>query len=66
MKEIILYAIAGVSSLFILGFSIHMLVGGIVAAGTEKLLIALFCTAGIIVIIFMIRDVIRRRRSLRS
>ena len=65
MKEIILYAIAGISSLFILGFSIHMLVGGIVSAETEKLLIALFCTAGIMVILFMIRDVIRRRRGLR-
>ena len=65
MKEIILYVIAGISSLFILGYSIHMMVGGLVSAGTEKLLIAFFCTTGVIVIALMCRDVLRRRRGLR-
>ena len=66
MKELILYLIAAISSVFIIGYSIHMLVGGIVSTETEKLLIAIFCAVGVIVIVFMCRDVIRRRRGLGS
>jgi hypothetical protein len=63
MKELILYSIAAVSSLFVLGYSIHMLVGGLVSDQTENWLIAMTCLVGAVVIAFMYWDVIRRRSN---
>jgi hypothetical protein len=65
MKEIIFYAIVAVSALFILGFSIHMLIGGIVSPQTERSIIIGACLIGVAVIGAMATDVIRRRRSSR-
>jgi hypothetical protein len=62
MKETVLYGIAAVSSLFILGYSVHMFVGGLVSHETETYLIALACTIGALVIGLMVWDVVRRRR----
>lgn len=61
MKEIILYTIAGISSLFVLGYSVHMFVGGLVAPETETAIIVAACSIGVLVIGFMAWDVIRRR-----
>ncbi len=63
MKEIIFYAIVAVSSLFILGFSIHMLIGGLVSPQTERWVITGACLIGAGVIGAMAADVVRRRRS---
>ncbi len=62
MKEIVLYCIAATSSLVILGYSVHMFLGGLVNPQTEAIVIAAAVTAGAIVIGIMAWDVIRRRR----
>lgn len=61
--EILTYAIVAASSLFIMGFVVHMLVGGMVSEQTETTLIAIVCTIDAIAIGFMARDVIRRRKA---
>lgn len=63
MKEILLYAIAAISSVVVLGYSVHMFVGGIVKPETETRLIAIACAIGVAVISVMARDIIRRRRK---
>ena len=63
MKEIVLYAIAAVSSIMVLGYTVHMFVGGLVTPETETLLIAIACIVGVIVISVMAWDVIRRRKK---
>jgi len=61
IQEIFVYAVIAISSLFILGYSVHMLVGGLVSADTEYLLIELVCLADLAVIGYMAWDVIQRR-----
>lgn len=63
MKEIFFYSIVALSALFILGFSIHMLIGGLVSPQTERWIITGACLAGVAVIAAMATDVVRRRRS---
>lgn len=64
MKEVIFYGVVGVSALFILGYSIHMLIGGLVAPETERRIIIAACLAGVGVMAYMVWDV-RKRRGLR-
>lgn len=66
MREIAIYAVAGVGSLFILGYSIHMFVGGLVSAQTETTLIIAACTLGAIAMGIMAWDVAQRRRRNKS
>lgn len=61
MRELILYLIAAVSSLVILGYSMHMFVNGLVRPETERWLIIGACTTGAVVIGLMAWDVVRRR-----
>lgn len=63
LQEIAVYLIVAISSLFIMGFSMHMLVGGLVSPETEDLLIVLICLADMAAIGYMARDVIRRRKG---
>lgn len=63
MKEIIIYLIAAISSLFILGYSVHMFVGGLVTERTENMLIVASCMIATVIIVFMVRDVMKRRQS---
>lgn len=65
LQEIAVYLIVAVSSLFIMGFVMHMLVGGLVSPETEELLIILICLADLVVIGLMAKDVINRRRGQR-
>lgn len=62
MREIAIYGVAAVGSLFILGYSIHMFVGGLVSLETEKALIVAACTLGAVTIGIMAWDIIKRRR----
>jgi len=62
IRELIIYSIAAVSSLFVLGYSVHMFVGGLVSKQTETWLIAAICLLGTLAIAYMYWDVIRRRR----
>jgi len=63
MKEIILLGTAAVSSIFILGYSIHMLIGGLVSPTTEQWIIAGACLTGVVALGFMGWDIIRQRRQ---
>lgn len=61
LQEILVYLIVAISSMFIMGYATHMLVGGLINPETEYLLITLVCIADMIVIGFMAWDVIQRR-----
>ncbi len=65
IQEILIYVIVACSSLFIMSYAVHMLVGGLVNADTESLLIELICVIGIIAMGYMARDVIRRRKGIK-
>ncbi|MFN2126234.1 MAG: hypothetical protein ACK2TU_00090 [Anaerolineales bacterium] len=63
MKEIIALVLIALSSVFILGYSIHMLIGGLVSKSTETWTIAGACSVGVIILIFMGLDIVKQRRS---
>jgi len=65
LQEAFIYLVVAISSLFILGFAMHMLVGGLVSEETEYFLIELICFADLAAIGYMAWDVIQRRRGLR-
>ncbi len=65
MKEILIYGLAAVAGLTILGYSVHMFIGGLVSRATEYTVIAVVCAAGAAVLGWMAWDVIQRRRGLR-
>lgn len=62
-KEIIILIIVSLSSLFLLGYSIHMLIGGIVSETTERWSIIVACILGAIIIGFLVMDIFRQRRQ---
>ena len=61
ITEILVYLIVAISSLFIMGYAMHMLVGGLVSPETEFFLITLICLADMAAIGYMSWDVIQRR-----
>ncbi len=61
MKEIIVYLIAAIAGLTILGYSVHMLIGGLVSITTEYTVIAVVVVVGAVVLGFLAWDVVRRR-----
>ncbi|MEK6750598.1 MAG: hypothetical protein AABY83_15570 [Pseudomonadota bacterium] len=63
MREIIVYALAGLGALVVLGYSVHMFVGGMVTPATEQWLIVGACSVGAVVIAAMAVDIIKRRRQ---
>lgn len=63
MREIIIYTIVGLSSLLIMGFVVHMMVGGLVSPETETMLIVLVCLIDLAVIGYMAWDVIQHRKK---
>ncbi|WP_455212696.1 hypothetical protein [Kaarinaea lacus] len=62
-KEITILIIVSFSSLFILGYSIHMFIGGLVSESTERWAIGIACGLGVIVIGFIFIDIVRQRRQ---
>lgn len=62
-KEIFIYLVAVCTGLFISGYSIHMLVGGLVSEATEHIIIGVVCGLMAIVIGFMAYDVKKRRQE---
>lgn len=66
MKEVVFYLLAAATALVVLGYSVHMFVGGLVSPVTERWLIAAACVAGLAVVSFMAWDVVRRRRRRRQ
>lgn len=61
MKEALIYAIVALSSLTVLGYTVHMFIGGLVEPETEKAAIIVAVIAGAIIIGLMAWDVIKRR-----
>jgi hypothetical protein len=61
-KEILIYAIVAASSLFLMTFVVHMIVGGLVSPETEQKLTYGLCALVACLIGAMAWDVARRRR----
>jgi len=63
MGEILLYVVLSMTSLFMMGFVVHMMVNGLVSAETEIFLIAAVCLTVAVVIGYMAWDVVQVRRK---
>jgi len=63
--EILIYAIAAISALFIAGFAVHMFIGGLVSTEVEYQIIVVVCLIIIAAIGYMAWDVIQRRSGRR-
>ncbi len=63
MKDFIIVTTVAISFIFILGYVVHMFLGGLVEPATEKITIAVVCTIGIIVVVFLGLDIIKQRRK---
>lgn len=63
LKEAPVYLAVAVSSMLIMCFVVHAMVGGLVSAKTEYTLYVVVCLIDALVMGFMARDVIRHRRS---
>ncbi len=63
LKEAPVYLVVAVSSLFIMCFFVHAMVGGLVSQETEYLLYVVVCAVDLTVMGFMARDVIKRRKN---
>lgn len=63
MKEIIIYGLVALSSLTMLAYTVHMFIGGLVSEETESLVMGGVIIIAAIVMAFLARDVLRRRRG---
>ena len=63
MKEIVIMIIVAVSSLFILAYSVHMFIGGLVTPQTEKISIVAAIIIGVVILLFLGLDIIKQRRK---
>ena len=63
IKEIVLYLIVAFSALFILGYSVHMFIGGLVSPEMERAITYGVCGIGLLVIGFMAWDIKKRRKG---
>ncbi|CAH1388116.1 conserved hypothetical protein [Candidatus Nitrotoga sp. M5] len=63
--EALIYLVVALCSLFIMGYAVHMLVGGLVSEEIERLLIIITCLIGVVAIGLMAWDVIQRRKGIK-
>ena len=63
MKDIIIVVIVAISFVFILGYTVHMFIGGLVEPETENMTIIAVCTVGLGIVIFLGLDIIKQRRK---
>jgi len=63
MREVLILIFVAISSLFILGYSIHMFIGGLVSPQTEKMAIGIAVIIGAAILVFLGLDIIRQRRK---
>ena len=63
LKELPVYLAVAVSSLLVMCFFVHAMVGGLVSEQTEYMLYGVICVIDLAARGFMARDVIRRRRN---
>ena len=64
MKEAIIYGIISITSLILLGYTVHMFIGGIVSERTENIATVIVMLIGAVTYCFLAWDVIKRRRGL--
>lgn len=62
MKEVIILILVAFSSIFILGYSLHMLIGGLVSKEMETWIITGACSLGVVIVCFMAWDILKQRR----
>jgi hypothetical protein len=65
MTEILIYLIIAAGSLFMMGYTVHMFVGGLVSQETEYFLIGATCIGVACIIGYMTWDVIQKRKGRR-
>ncbi len=63
MKELFIYGISGLASLFIFGYTVHMFVGGLVSEQTEILLIVAVVLISAAALGYIAWDTMRRRQQ---
>jgi len=63
MKEVLILIFVAISSLFILGYSVHMFIGGLVSPQTEQVSIFIICSIGAVILLFLGLDIIKQRRK---
>jgi len=63
MKELALYLLSALGFLFLLGYSIHMMLDGFVTDTTELIIILISEIIGIIVLAILARNIYRARRD---
>ncbi len=62
MKELLLYGLAALGGLVVLGYSVHMFIGGLVSPDTERTVILIVCLIGAACLAYMGWDIVTRRR----
>ena len=62
MKEIALYLISALGFLFLLGYSIHMMLDGFVSDRIELIIILIAESVGVIVLAILARNIYLARR----
>lgn len=63
VKEAPVYLVVAISSLAIMVFFVHAMVGGLVSERTEYILYGVVCAIDLAAMGFMARDVIKRRKA---
>jgi len=62
MREMLIYGLSACASLFILSYTVHIFVGGMVSEETEMMITAVVLAIGVAAIGWMVRDILRSRR----
>jgi len=61
MRELLVYSISGLASLFIFAYTVHMFVGGLVSEKVEITLIVIVVAVAAAIEIYLLRDAMRGR-----
>ncbi|MDQ6954553.1 MAG: hypothetical protein Q9M20_03830 [Mariprofundaceae bacterium] len=63
MRELLIYSISACASLFILGYVVHMFIGGLVSEQTEVIAIIVVLSIDLAVMAWMARDILKSRQQ---
>ena len=62
MKNVIIFILVSISSLTVLGYSVHMFIGGLVSPETETTAIIIAVAIGVLILTFLGYDIVKHRR----
>jgi len=62
MKELLVYGISGIASLFIFGYCVHIFVGGMISEQSEMIIIIAVVTVCAAAMLWRAWDTVKRRR----